>query len=490
MTAIENGVLSLSSHAQLRVERGQLHIEHGWPEAPADHDHDYGPIHETLTFSRVAGIKRLILPLIGYGTISYDVLRWLRSVGSELIVTDHGGDPILITIPLHSDLPELRRRQALIADDDAGLALTRNLLERKMAGQALTLYADIRPESLAIAARSAATAIATTIDALGRCTTFEQLRIVEARASAIEWDIIEHTPVRFARAQEVPAHWTVAGQRHSVLTNSPKQACSPAHCILNYALGIARGELHQACISAGLDPSLAIMHSDRERALLDDLIEPLRPKIERWWLDFLHTHTLNKRDFAELPSGEVRLMPRLRQELGRTVALWRVPAVELAGWLAAELGSRRPERALRGRGWSPTLRKVRRQPVVEHLTVSVPAPITVPLALPRLCAHCSQVQLPPNSPHDFCSPECATSASTLAALAEQLQDVRYCTPAAWQQLWPCLQRVPLPRLCQETGISKPWASMIRSGRRVPAARLWPLLCNAGTVQVPVRGNPA
>ena len=55
------------------------------------------------------------------------------------------------------------------------------------------------------------------------------------------------------------------------------------NAMLNYGYAIVRAAVGRAIVSAGLQPALGLMHSNRSNAfcLADDLMEPLRPMVDR-----------------------------------------------------------------------------------------------------------------------------------------------------------------------------------------------------------------
>jgi CRISPR-associated protein Cas1 len=66
--------------------------------------------------------------------------------------------------------------------------------------------------------------------------------------------------------------------------------------LLNYGYAVLRAATARAVMAAGLHPSLGLMHSNRGNALvlIDDLIEPFRPTVDR------EVHRLNSEGLAEV----------------------------------------------------------------------------------------------------------------------------------------------------------------------------------------------
>jgi CRISPR-associated endonuclease Cas1 len=88
--------------------------------------------------------------------------------------------------------------------------------------------------------------------------------------------------------------------------------------MLNYAYGVLESQVRIAAVAAGLDPTIGYLHVSRPGriALVYDLMEPLRPQVDRMVLDFVQERTFDPRDFVLTERGVCRLHP----QLARTVA--------------------------------------------------------------------------------------------------------------------------------------------------------------------------
>jgi CRISP-associated protein Cas1 len=87
---------------------------------------------------------------------------------------------------------------------------------------------------------------------------------------------------------------------------------------LNYAYAVLQNRVQIELIKDGYDPTLGIMHVDRDDApaFALDMMEPERPKVDRAVLAFLKSAKLHPADFIIRDDGVVRLNP----ELARTAA--------------------------------------------------------------------------------------------------------------------------------------------------------------------------
>jgi hypothetical protein len=184
----------------------------------------------------------------------------------------------------------------------------------------------------------------------------DEYRQLEASAAACyfaAWADRPATTMHFVAkdAGRVPAHWLAFDGRRSLLTGgaSPRKAERPTNALLNLAYHFAVIEARQAAVAVGLHPGLGIVHSDQpgKDALAFDLVEPIRPAVERLVLDLLGGRMFSRSDFFERTDGSIRIAPRLVQELAGTMPAWAKEVAPHAERLAHLLG-----RAVTGK-WTP-----------------------------------------------------------------------------------------------------------------------------------------
>jgi CRISP-associated protein Cas1 len=70
--------------------------------------------------------------------------------------------------------------------------------------------------------------------------------------------------------------------------------------MLNYAYAVLEGQVRIATVSQGLDPTIGYLYSYRPGrvALVYDLMEPLRPRVDRQMLSFVRSQTFSPRVFC------------------------------------------------------------------------------------------------------------------------------------------------------------------------------------------------
>ena len=108
--------------------------------------------------------------------------------------------------------------------------------------------------------------------------------------------------------------------------------------MFNYAYAVLESQVRIATVSQGLDPTIGYLHTCRPGrvALVYDLMEPLRPRVDRLILGFVHSHTFAHNDFVLGVNGVCRLHPQLAQQATR-LALSDTTLQEKVTWFVREL---------------------------------------------------------------------------------------------------------------------------------------------------------
>lgn len=326
---VKNGVLVLAGYvSNVTVEHGSLLIRDGIK----------GSVVERQFGRACCPISRLISTQ-SEGYISFSAVRWLHAVGASIAHLNFDGTPLLVSAPGCVVPASLRRKQAaLSADTRLGELIMRQLLQSKLALQ-ISLLEQFKFHYRAVEAKKYAKMLTSTNadikvdDALG----------IEGIVSAIYWKTLKDTPLYFGRSQHVPDYWKTFGFRRSMRTGVARNAVTPGNAMLNYLYGVMTGEITIALNALGLDPTLGIMHTDKDNraSLAYDIIEPLRPILDRWFFQWLQSTTFSRRDFIEDMSGGVRIMRPLSSHLAMTAALWRGLADHLARWFYKCLSTER-----------------------------------------------------------------------------------------------------------------------------------------------------
>ena len=122
----------------------------------------------------------------------------------------------------------------------------------------------------------------------------------------------------------VPVHWRTFGGRTSPLTGSPRLASNAANSLLNVCYAVLESEATIAARVLGMDPGLGVLHADQVNrdSLSTDLMEPVRPVVDRFVFDLLARRRFAAADFFETRQGACRVTPPLARELAAAALDW------------------------------------------------------------------------------------------------------------------------------------------------------------------------
>jgi hypothetical protein len=112
------------------------------------------------------------------------------------------------------------------------------------------------------------------------------------------------------------------------------------HAILNYCFALLEAETRLALSTLGLDSGLGIgLHTDTANrdSLALDVLEPVRPQVEMWLLDWVAREPFRRSDFFETETGNCRLMSGICTKLSGTVSVWGKLVAPWAEYVARTL---------------------------------------------------------------------------------------------------------------------------------------------------------
>ena len=139
---VQHGVLTLSGDApSIKVENGMLVVRDGPRVIPSDwpREKPVPPVEErmeTLRLPRAGCPIRHIVATRPDGFLTLSAAAWLRQVGVSFSQLGWRGEVIFTIAPPGPDRPAMRRAQALAAGSEVGLAIMREILRHKLAGEA------------------------------------------------------------------------------------------------------------------------------------------------------------------------------------------------------------------------------------------------------------------------------------------------------------------------------------------------------------------
>jgi CRISPR-associated endonuclease Cas1 len=466
-----------------RVDRGHLILEDG-----------VGPKRRYGRLPRINhGLRRLVV--IGSdGMISFSALRWLADQNSAFVLLNRDGSVLATTGPVSPSDVRLRRAQSLAHQSDLALRIARELIDQKLCGQE-HVARKYFPNS------SAAVSIAIARNKLVTAKSSEDIRLSESQGALVYWSAWRDLSISFPRVDlpRVPDHWQKFGSRMSALTNSPRLAVNPPNAMLNYLYAVLESEARLALAALGLDPGLGVLHNDlRSRdSLACDALEPVRPQVDAFLLDWLNHGPLRRDWFFEQRDGNCRLMASLAVKLSESAQIWRRAIAPFAEGIARSLWSTKPSgRTLKT--LSTPLTQSRKR---EGRGSVIGVPQKSKTTQPTVCGICGTSIKPAYKYCRKCAPtiwrENVLNAAKLGRLnthrpeaqARRAETQRQQNAAlkAWnpkdkpdwldeefyrEQIQPRLLSIQVPTIVRALFVSEPYALRIRGAQCIPHPRHW------------------
>jgi len=480
-----HGVVTLYGYGiAVHVDRGHLILRDG-----------IGGERREARFARVGhGLRRLIL--IGSdGFVSLAALRWLADQDAAFVMLERDGSVLATTGPVHPTDARLRRAQSLAGANGVALEISKELIRRKLVAQE-----EIARERLADS--RAAQLISEHCAAIDDAKTIENLRLWESRAAHAYWSAWRDVPITFPKRDlpRVPGHWQRFGARVSPLTGQPRLAINPPNAMLNYLYAILESEARLAAATLGLDPGIGLMHVDSPArdSLACDLMEPVRPQVvDAYVLDWISREPIHRGWFFEKGDGNCRLMNPFAIRLAETAATWGRAVAPIAEWVAQRLSLRIKKQVRTGLPATRLTQSLRRE--------ARPIPVTPPAERtfkpPRICRtcgeplkrgqlHCKSCALPAAKERfgDVARLGRMASHSRKAETRRAQTHLRHVAETkAWdpttlpdwlteqayrEKIQPRLAKLTVPAIAAAIRVSKPYATDIRAGKRMPHPRHW------------------
>jgi CRISPR-associated endonuclease Cas1 len=480
-----NGVLVVDGYGiRVAVERGHLTISDG-----------AGSERRQRRLSKVGhGIKRLII--LGHsGTMSLEATRWLNNVGIHYIQLDTDGTLIGASADPAIDDARLRRAQALAHDTEVGHSINTMLINRKLAGQARN--ARVHLNNPGIAER-----IETRRFLLDTATTENQIRDIESKSAADYFTAWQDVAYTWANndLKRIPEHWTRFTTRGSLLTRFGMNATDPINATLNYLYSLGEIECRRACLILGLDPGLGFLHRDTPNrdSLALDLLEAIRPDIDRHLLELAETHIFQARDFTETDNGRCRILPPLTHQLAATMPQWAIAVAPWAEHIADTLADASPYNVRTRKTLTRNSNTARTPPPTKPRRRANPKPLgnrctdcgTSIDAERKYCDTCWTLRFNDirqrgisRSASELQDPDvkrargAAIRAGKLVALEGRASEYGH-TLQMWDGLSQRLRLLSLPTIMSCTGCDNGTASRLRNGKQTPHPKHWSALAEA------------
>jgi CRISPR-associated endonuclease Cas1 len=488
-----HGTITLVGYRiRIVVDRGHLVIEDG-----------IGAERYYYRLPRVGHRLKRVVVVGSDGLVTLAALKWMRDQDASLVFLERSGKTLCVTGPVGSSDAKLRRAQALAISNGVGLEICRRLIDAKLQGQERVLRERLN-------CQPTADAIARFRSKLTSIEGFDAIRNLEANAAASYFREWRDLPVSWPKAdlQKIPDHWRFVGSRQSPLTGGPRLAVTPAHAILNYCFALLEAETRLALSALGLDPGLGVgLHTDTadRSSLAFDVLEPVRPQVETWLLDWVAREPLRRADFFETATGNCRLMSPMCTKLSGTVSVWGKLVAPWAEYVARTLWADTKFGRI-GNSVIPT--RLTQQPRTEAKGKVWIATVE-PLKTDHFCRGCGKTITNESTNCAGCAVEPATkrllSAASLGRVAARSSAARAkhgatrrrhakacsewdaSTQPAWltsemfsQTIQPLLRSIRTSAIRSRIGVSRWYAGRIRQGYR-PHPRHWQALAQLAGV---------
>jgi CRISPR/Cas system-associated endonuclease Cas1 len=489
----QHGVVTLFGYGiQVRVDRGHLLLEDG-----------IGADRRQYRFPRVRhGLKRLVC-ISEDGFCTLGALKWLSDVGVSFVMLDRLGKIRFLTGPTTSADARLHRAQAAALGNGVGLEISRTLIDAKIQGQERVAREGLKDSVTA-------EAIARFRGELATAENVETIRILEAQSAVAYFGAWRKVEVMWPKADlhKIPAHWRTVGTRQSPLSGGPRLAVTPVYAILNYCFALLESETRLAVSVCGLHASLDLgLHTDTPNrdSLALTVLEPVRPHVENWLLNWIMQEPFRRSDFLETATGNCRLMSNLCIRLSETATTWGKLVAPWAEWVAQALWNsiRKPNR----KNYTlPTRLTQRRRSEGRGnefvLSAAAPRPerichgCGVRTQSGRHCTKCGReisreklIELAIVGRVAARSPESRKKHSATQRRHEAAKRVWNSSPKSdWpdentyvRQIQPSLAAIKISALASALGVSEPYAAEIRAGRHRPHPRHWRVLAEVAGV---------
>ncbi|MFM9889019.1 MAG: CRISPR-associated endonuclease Cas1 [Rickettsiales bacterium] len=306
--------LVLSGHGiRLRVDRGTLHITCGFTHYPQKRE-------EYRFFAGDRQMPSRIVVLDGDGSITFDALQWLSEQGVALMQLDWRGNISSVGGAHYAANPDLVRHQWAIQNTQEATEFTHWLIHNKIENGIQTIK-HIAPSSQLVKEILQKMAVQAELLKCNPPKTTLELLTLEGLAAMAYFRYWYTLPIKWRglNRKPIPPEWyqvgTRTGKHHSQF------AIHPVNAILNYAYGILESQVRTHLSLKGVDPTIGFIHvSNKDRdALVLDLMEPVRPIMDKKVLEFVMGRTFSPDDFIVNKNGVCRLHPQFARVLVKAV---------------------------------------------------------------------------------------------------------------------------------------------------------------------------
>lgn len=312
--------LILTGHGvSLRIDHGSLLVRNGFTHYPQDRE-------EWRFFSGDWRLPSRIVLLDVDGGISFDALAWLGNRQIPMVQINWRGEVTNIVGTIGTAVnPRLAERQIAARASRRRVRIAHDLISQKVANSIATLRSAF-PNSPTV--KSTVQKLHAELANLKRRIppTVGHLRGIEGRVGFAYFNAWRSNPLNWSNTHRrpIPDDWHSIGRRSSKVakqSNPNRYATHPFNAMLNYAYGVLETQVRRQIVASGLDPSIGYLHGNYrgKQPLVYDLMEPIRPIVDRKVLEFVQRESFEPGDFVLLVDGVCRLNPQLARNVVRAI---------------------------------------------------------------------------------------------------------------------------------------------------------------------------
>jgi CRISPR-associated endonuclease Cas1 len=311
--------LVLTGHGvQLRISHGALVVRCGFTHYPQQQEQWRFFPHDPKMPSRIVVVD-------GSGSLSFDVLEWLSIQNVPLIRINWRGEvqTVLSSTGYAAD-PQKVVQQLERKRHRGDIEFSRRLIDQKIANSIRTLKESLRERARLAPSIAQLTGAREKLN-YKKHKSINSIRGVEGEAAIIYFNAWQGIPIIWhgTKRHPIPPEWHKIGVRSSYARKTilNRNASHPVNAMLNYAYAILQSQVQIEIVSAGYDPTIGFLHAEApdRPAFVFDLMEPLRPVVDRHILRFVHDHTFEPADFTLRTDGVCRLNPEMARHLVNAV---------------------------------------------------------------------------------------------------------------------------------------------------------------------------
>ena len=304
--------------SNIRVDHDTLLIRAGFTHYPQKSE-------QFRFFPGDPNLPDRIIILDGSGGISFDALAWMSDQRIGLIQIDWRGRVTFVGgSSNYSADPKLVEFQKSLQNSEKGLDISRRLIKDKITASMDTLNEIISEGENRKILILKLQNFRKRLESPEEAQTLSEIFGIEGAAAAIYFQAWHGLPLRWKglSTRPIPESWHALGPRGMTWRDGSENARHPINAMLNYAYAILISQVRAHVTAAGYDPGIGIMHGSAKNRIpmVYDLMEPLRPVVDRHVLKFALSHTFTPGDFTISRVGGCRLNPGLARAVVATLA--------------------------------------------------------------------------------------------------------------------------------------------------------------------------